>query len=228
MHLGASLWHRNNVIIGFYGMWHGSPTNSAHEVTMDIGLVLSHDALHYHEPIPDFPMINARSRDDKLTRSTSQRAPALAHGQGFSNRGDETLVWFSTWLTPSDGIRLATWQRDRLGFLQPWKGALSQPPCLISAPISTDGSRVEISVNAEGLTKSNRLRVSVLDEHFRELPGFSAAACTQPIRSGLRERVTWETHDSVVPNGRIRIRLDFEGPQVDDLKVYGIYVTSAR
>lgn len=51
VHLGAALWHRGNVIVGFYGQWHGHPSNDRRWVSIDLGLVISHDALHFHEPV---------------------------------------------------------------------------------------------------------------------------------------------------------------------------------
>ena len=59
VHLGAALWNRGNIIIGFYGQWHGESTNDRRWVPMDLGLVVSHDALHFSEPIPDFRIVQA-------------------------------------------------------------------------------------------------------------------------------------------------------------------------
>ena len=144
VHLGASLWNRGNVLLGFYGMWHGSPTNDSNLVSMDVGLVLSHDALHYFEPRPDFRIIEARGMGTGSILPGGFRVPAVAHGQGFVNRGEQTLVWFSAWANPQAGIRVATWSRDRLGYLQPWQGAKSMPPCLISAPLAVGEKSVEM------------------------------------------------------------------------------------
>lgn len=54
VHLGAGLWDRGNVILGFYGQWN-APLHSddRRDMRMDIGLVVSSDALHYYEPIPE-------------------------------------------------------------------------------------------------------------------------------------------------------------------------------
>jgi hypothetical protein len=57
VHLGAGLWDRGNVIIGVYGAWHGHPTGDRRFITMDLGLVVSNDALLYREPVPDFKLI---------------------------------------------------------------------------------------------------------------------------------------------------------------------------
>ena len=46
IHLGAALWNRGNVILGIYGQWHGHPSGDRALLTMDLGLALTHDALH--------------------------------------------------------------------------------------------------------------------------------------------------------------------------------------
>ena len=40
VHLGAPLWNRGNVVIGFYGKWNGHPSNDRRMVTMDLGLAV--------------------------------------------------------------------------------------------------------------------------------------------------------------------------------------------
>ncbi len=109
VHLGAGLWNRGNVIVGFYGQWHGHPTNDRRWVSMDIGLVVSHDALHFREPIPDFRIIQAAESTSSWLPSgqptSLERAPALMQGQGFANVGNETLFWYSVWVVPTAGLR---------------------------------------------------------------------------------------------------------------------------
>ncbi|MSU70002.1 MAG: hypothetical protein EXS39_04350 [Opitutaceae bacterium] len=227
VHLGASLWKRGDVIIGFYGQWHGHPSNDRRFVTMDLGLVISHDALHYYEPVPDFRIIEGAEVARALPLT---RAPSLAQSQGFANIGDQTLTWYTAWGVPEDGIRLATAERDRLGFLQPspvqgFQDGTNYPPCLISAPVATGGKPVTISVNASGLSDLSQLKVSVLDEQFRELPGFGAADWTGPKESGFSQRATWGQRNIVSAGGPIRIRVDFSGVRPEDLKLYAIYVT---
>jgi hypothetical protein len=69
VHVGASLWNRGNVILGFYGMWHGHPSDDRRMVTMDLGLVVSHDALHFKEPVPDFRIIAANEEGEIVTHT---------------------------------------------------------------------------------------------------------------------------------------------------------------
>lgn len=219
VHLGASLWNRGNVIVGFYGMWHGSPTNDRRLVSIDIGLVVSHDGLHYWEPIPDFRIVPAREVTYHLP---DFRAPAIAQGQGFANIGDQTLFWYGAWADPQDGIRVASWERDRLGYLHMWLGGPAG--CAISAPIHTHGVPVAVYANVTGLGPNSVLKVSVLDEQMRVIPGFETSACTGPTRSGLRELATWGGRTSVTSRRPIRIRVDFAGLRPEDIRLYALYV----
>ncbi|MEL7186794.1 MAG: hypothetical protein AAFN50_10255, partial [Pseudomonadota bacterium] len=115
VHLGAALWNRGNVVIGFYGKWNGHPSNDRRMLTMDLGLAISNDALHYKEPIPEFPIVEAAEFNwsSKSDGSLADTFPALMQGQGFENLGDETLFWYAPWPEEaSDGVRVASWQRD--------------------------------------------------------------------------------------------------------------------
>src|SRR5439155_8820281 len=47
VHLGAALWNRGNVLVGIYGQWHGHPSGDRRWVGIDLGLALSHDAIHF-------------------------------------------------------------------------------------------------------------------------------------------------------------------------------------
>jgi hypothetical protein len=227
VHLGAALWNRSNVVLGFYGQWHGSPTNDRRWTSIDLGLVVSHDALHFSEPIPDFRIVQSMENTSSWLpsgKATSlERAPALMQGQGFANIGKDTLFWYSVWVVPSAGIRVAHWDRDRLGYLQPFVNA-EKKPHVISAPISTGGRPVAVKLNINGLNQWSSVRVSILDEQLRELPGYTAKDCTGPSKAGLSERVVWGDKQQVVANGSIRVRVDFTGVRPEDLQLYAVYV----
>ncbi len=225
VHLGAALWNRGNVIIGFYGAWNGHPSCDRRHVWMNLGLLVSHDALHFHEPIPDFPIVACSELGYGLPPSQPEmRYSALVQGQGFANVGAETLFWYAPWPQMySDGIRLATWERDRLGCLQPYTGPDTKPH-LISAAIETDDKPVNVSLNVDGITSLSNVRVSILDEGFRELPDFSADDCLPMPESGLGQKVKWENGDIINTDHPVRIRVDFCGPRPEDVKLYAIYV----
>ena len=229
VHIGAGVWNRGNVIVGFYGQWHGHPTNDRRLVSIDLGLVISHDALHYHEPLPHFRIISAKETPSwwPPEHAVFKRFPALMQGQGFANIGDETLYWYSVWGAEEAGIRLARWERDRLGYVKPYLGPEGRPH-LVTAPIPTGGKPVKVSLNAAGLNENSEFKVTVLDEEFHPIPGYTAADCTGPAKSGLCEQVLWGKNGQVSAQGNIRLRVDFAGVRPEDLKLYAIYVDPVR
>ena len=56
VHLGTCCWDRGNVIVGVYGMWHGTPSGNRRFITMDLGLLVSQDALDFREPVAGLPV----------------------------------------------------------------------------------------------------------------------------------------------------------------------------
>ena len=231
VHLGAALWNRGNVIVGIYGQWHGNPTNDRRFVSIDSGLVVSHDALHFKEPIPDFRLIQAQESPSWWLPDGAQtplvRVPALMQGQGFANVGKETLFWNSIWVIPSAGVRVARWERDRLGYLSPFVGP-KQTPHVISCPLSTGGGPATISLNVSGIGENSSIKVTVLDEQFRPIPGYEAGQCTGPSRPGLREVVSWGDKKTITANKPIRLRVDFGGIRPEDVRLYAAYLSTEK
>lgn len=233
IHLGAGLWHRGNVIIGFYGMWNGHPSNDRRMTTMDLGLAVSNDGLHYREPIPNFPIVSAAEDGWQKPPGGHQllNFPALIQGQGFENIGDETLFWYGPWPEQkADGVRVASWQRDRLGYFQAYMGGpLAKPdePAahIISAPIDLEGVDARLLLNLDRVNPYSRVAVEILDERLNPLPGYTSGDCAPLTESGYNQRVSWAERDVIAARaGRIRIRLDFTGIRPEDLRVYAIYL----
>lgn len=233
VHLGAGLWDRGNVILGFYGQWNALlQSDDRRDLRMDIGLLVSADGLFYHEPIPDFRIIESR---EEGWRSVSPQGdpPRLAQGQGVVNLGDKTITWYSIWGGQgNEGIRAAWWRRDRLGYFhatrtpiegQTWVDELK--PHFISAPIRLPAAGGKVFLNASHLSEHARLAVEILDEHFRPLPDYAAAEC-EPFRddSAFRVPVRWRTSDIVKFARPIRIRVNFDGLRLEDARVYAVYV----
>ena len=229
VHLGAALWNRGNVIIGLYGQWHGPENDDRRHVDMDLGLVVSNDALHYREPIPDFRMVAAAEDDfEHLPRTMNFKHAGLVQGQGFENVGDETLFWYAPWPEQlSNGVRVASWKRDRLGYFQASDMALrhsSQPRHVISAPIDLEGQPGRVFLNVDSLSEHSQITVQILDERFQPLEGYSAEDCA-PLESGFDQTVTWKKHELIAKkDGAIRIRVNYVGIRPEDPKVYAIYV----
>lgn len=213
IHLGAGLWNRGNVILGIYGQWHGHYSGDRRFLTMDLGLAISHDAIHFTEPIPGFALIPAREQPG----SPAGEFPALMQGQGMENVGDETYYWYSLWKgTCGTGVRMVKWTRDRLGSLIPFapKGAR-----VLTCPIDIEGS-ARLYVNASGLGEYSSLQISVLDEGFRPVPGYAPVTIHE---DGLRAPVQWPDHD-VIAEGRFRIEVQFSGIRPEDCRLHALYL----
>lgn len=232
VHVGAGLWNRGNVILGLYGQWHGPANDDRRHVEMDLGLVVSIDGLHYTEPIPDFPMVAAAEDGmHHLPHPWQFKHPALVQGQGFENIGDETLFWYAPWPEQlSDGVRVAAWPRDRLGYLQPFDRRQLRIPngChVISAPIDLGGRPARVALNVAGLSQHAQVTVEVLDERFRPLDGYAHRDC-RPLESGLKQPVTWRGRAVVHgTGGPIRLRVNYAGIRPEDPQLYAIYVEPA-
>ena len=234
IHLGASLWNRGNVIIGFYGMWNGHPSNDRRLVTMDLGLAVSNDALHYREPIADYPIVSAAEDgwEELPHGDTLVNYPALIQGQGFEQVGDETLFWYAPWPEQSsDGVRVASWPRDRLGYFQPFTAARLRPgqgAHVVSAPVDLGGKAARLALNIDGLGEHSEVTGELLSERLEPLPGYTSVDCIAPRTSGLSQPLTWQGQDAVRHDeGPIRLRLNFNGVRAEDIRLYAVYLTTA-
>jgi hypothetical protein len=244
VHLGAALWNRGNVLIGVYGQWHGE-SNDRRQVSMDLGLVVSNDAMHFREPIPDFQIVSAYEIFMSDRADAAFPAPALEQGQAFENIGDRTMFWYSPWYGGS--ICVAAWARDRLGYFETVKRSKAvqfatedaqasvmkelnikrevAQPHFVSCPLRVQpGARVFL--NAAGLSEQAHLTVEVFDAQFRPLPGYSGADCVRLTRSGLREPVVWRGRESLDASSRpVRLKVSWGGERADDALLYAAYVT---
>lgn len=226
VHLGAALHDRGNVILGVYGMWHGTPSHDRRYVTMDLGFVISHDAMHFHEPVRGFRFIPAREEHG----STVGFGPALMQGQGMENFGDKTFYWYSLWR--SDGqVRLATWARDRLGYVKPSQP--NSPAMLITCPFRVTDESQKVFLNVDGLGEYAGVRVEVLDLEFRPVAGYSGEGSPILRESGLRVPVRWKEGNTLPKSdGPVRLLLNFgqlspDSIRPEDARLYALYVGQA-
>jgi hypothetical protein len=229
VHEGAYFWNRGNVLVGFYGLYHNE-TNDRRFATMDVGLVVSNDVLHHREPIPDFKLV----RWAEETETEGQTGVRLMPGAGVENIGERTIHWYCTWdWPPRGGIRVATWQRDRLGYFAPVPRQMVTGPGLldidldphfISCPITPRRPGGALYVNADGLSQHSFLTVEILDLHFRPVAGYSGDGCVPVLQSGLRQPVAWRGGAALPASGPIRIRVNWKGLRPEDARVYAVYV----
>lgn len=241
IHEGMVPWNRSNVLLSLYGQWH-SPSNDRRDVITDLGFAISHDALHFKEPIPDFQMVH--SYEIRGPEGKGFAAPRLMHNS-WANIGDRTVIWFSVWREESsvwfDGnwsldnprslaqVWVATWERDRLGFFKPserdvsW-GAGDYEPHFITCPVELDGEG-EVFVNADRLNEHSQLRVELLDREFRPLPGYSGNDCILLEEPGLRLPVRWREKGKLERFGHpVRVRVNWEGLRPEDARLFAVYV----
>lgn len=218
VHLGASLWDRGNTILGFYGIWNGV-TQDRRSVVMNLGLLVTTDAVHYHEPIPDFPIVPAEEEADGA-RS------ALMQGQGWGGTESETLYWYGAWREGE--VRLARWERDRLGYAHVQESWKVDPPHLWTAPFRVQDEPAEVYLNVDGLSEHSSILVEVTDEEFKPLPGFEATNCRR-VPNGLRVSVSWQERSRIpISDKAVRLRLSFLGARSLDVKLYAVYVSDSR
>lgn len=232
VHEGAMVWNRGNVIIGFYGMYHNESNDRVY-ATQDIGLVISHDAMHFREPVPDFKIV--RCFEEYPVGHPGWGAGSKLVQGSFANIGERTVHYYSTWEYPARGmVRVATWPRDRLGFFSAVSAPIFQgqgyrdvavQPHVISCPISLNKDGLGVYVNADRLHEHSRLRVELLDEAFYPLPGYSGDNCIPIAEPGLRQRVSWKQGDRVTGiDGQVRVRVDWEGLRPEDAQLFAVYV----
>jgi hypothetical protein len=241
VHLGAGFWDRGNVIIGLYGQWNGDPRDSDRRyMKMNLGLILTHDGMHFHEPVPDFKMI--KSVEENWALDSMGSSPRITQGQGFINHGDRTITYYGHW--GKDGnkeIRAAVWERDRLGQYAvnrtPIEGqkpatrkALEESdpsqklPCFITCPIVLPEAGGQVFLNCGNLSKHSELRVSVLGRDFKPVEGYSLAECESVQSDGFRVAVRWKGRERVQSKEPIRLRVQWGGVRFEDPIVYAVYV----
>jgi len=217
VHLGASVKSYGNVCVGIYGQWHhpindGEPVYEQDKPSVDLGLVISNDGLHFREPAPGFTFI---SRDQELRWDRDWRdndsADNLLLMQGsLVNTASETFFYYSA-CSPggnvyevSANIGMASMPRDRFGCLRVMPGA---PRGRCSSRAVTLDAPGQLTVNAD-VPPGSRLGVTLLDEDGLDpLPGYDAVDVTV---SGLDTKVAWNGMTLPVQHP-FRIRAEFEG-----------------
>ena len=228
VHEGAALWDRGNVLIGLYGHYY-SPTNHRGDAVVDLGFVVSHDALHLHEPVPDFKMVHSYEE-------YNFGAPRLIQRNAWAQIGDRTVYWYSLWRREHrkagddpTAVCVASWIRDRLGFFNACTpnigiGAEFEPQC-ISCPIEIDSDQRGVFVNVDGLGPHSELTVELLDLAFRPLAGFSGSDAASVRESGLRQPVIFGAGGALPKlDHPVRIRVNWVGVRPEDARLYALYM----
>jgi hypothetical protein len=231
-HEAISVWNRGNVLLGLYGRWHGG--KEWKDVTIDLGFVLSNDGVNFREPAHEWTFLK-RGEDGAWDQG------GLLQGQGFENIGDETFIYYGAWdprhwqNTPErGGVGIAVLPRDRFGDLvveEAGKGkgdyqlpVIQREFVTAAVPIKS-GVAHRFYLNADGLGPQSALKIELLDNHERPLPGFSGKAAAIVRQSGFHTPISWNGQTAIagLPD-RIRLNVTFEGEQKTKIRFSAIYV----
>ncbi|HJT79499.1 MAG TPA: hypothetical protein VJ739_20045 [Gemmataceae bacterium] len=220
-HMGAGIWNRGNVLVGLYGMWQDPPAPPPKGVShlygthIDLGLVVSNDAIHFREPVPGFKII-PRGKEGEWDDI------ALTQGHAFANVGDRTLIWYGHWDT-GDGLKsmeigLATLRRDGFGYLSRQFAGETGSCTTALIPPSPEGP--SLSVNVAGVSRTSPLVIELLDRFDRPIPGYSGPAAATVADAGTAVPVRW--HNGRGPKDTpCAVRATF--PAGGDVRLYAIY-----
>jgi hypothetical protein len=213
-HMAAGLWNRGNVLVGLYGQWQDGPAEkpkgSSHlwGTRIDLGLIVSHDGIHFREPVPDFKTIarGAEGAWDSI---------CLLQGHAFANVGERTLLWYSHWDCESQfrsqEIGLATLRRDGFGYLS--RRVATAPGHCVTGTFEPRAGGAKLFVNVDGATADAPLTVELLDDHDRPLPGADTARVST---SGTRIEIARLPADR-----RCAVKVSF--PAASDARLYTLY-----
>jgi hypothetical protein len=179
VHLGVGAASLGNVCVGLYGLWHNAHFNqSFHDISCDLGLLISNDGLHFREPSKGHVFI--RRDDSPMTPMAGQHYNTnLCQGNGILNVGEKTLIYHGRWRNVGNRpehmanyraeVALATLPRDRWGSLRLTPEAQSGSVCTALLELPSAGEVPELHLNADGAAL---FKVELLDESYRPIPGY--------------------------------------------------------
>ncbi len=239
IHEGVATWSRGNLLVGLYGQYR-SASNDRRDVVLDLGFAISHDALHFTEPIPGFKMVH--SYEIRGPHYDCFVAPRLIQRNAWANIGDRTVYWYSIWREEAStwsavnprsmtGVWVATWERDRFGWIAPCppnygSQAGEHDPHCISCPVELESEGKKLYVNADRLGEHAELQVSLLDKQFRPVPGYSGDDCIPVSESGLRQQVKWRGKETLEKFDQpIRVQVKWGGVRLEDPRLFAVYVS---
>ena len=144
----------------------------------------------------------------------------------------QTLFWYAPWPEQdSNGVRVATWVRDRLGYFRAFRAFRGsrmrsiQEAHFVSAPIDLEGKAARLLLNVDGITEQSGVSVEILDEKFNNVPGYNAESCLTLTESGFEQTVRWRDQESISHiAGPIRVRVNFTGLRPEDVRLYALYL----
>ena len=240
VHLGVGATSLGSVVVGLYGMWHERGWGEGGSAC-DLGLVVSHDGLHFEEPVKGYCYL--RHEESPAPAVPGKTYPTiLTQANGILNVGAETRIYYGRWLNAEEtsfcnysDIALATLPRDRWGGLglhpvstDARRTEQSPPPgqgTVWSAPIRLPAGGCRVFLNADA---AHAMSVELTDERFNPLDRYADAnrGCVT-ADGGLDCVVRWPGGDLSGLAGRtlrLGIHLERRGPL--DPRLYAVYLRS--
>ena len=235
VHVGAMVTTYPNVCLGVYGQWHhpineGAPQYRGEDVSVDLGLIISNDGLHFRDPAPGFTFLG---RDQELTwdrdfKDNKDQANLLMWQGSMINTLEKTHIYYCA-TTPGGNVAgvgmnigLATLPRDRFGYLSLINP--SGPGQFLTCPLEA-GDETRLYLNAH-VPSGASLRIALTDEDgLTELPGYGREDGLQSLPSGLDTPVEWPTGRFLPRGEKFRIRGELEG---DGTQVFALYLDTER
>jgi hypothetical protein len=236
VHLGAYVTPYPNVCLGIVGQWHHPITDAppenpdyiAEEVSVDLGLIVSNDGVHFRKPAPGFTFIG---RDQELSwdrdwkDNTANDHLLLLQGP-IINIGDQTVIYYTAFTPTGDkmegksNLGLATLPKERFGSLTPVPDIASGQ--VVTCPLTTRAGAV-LYANFE-VEAGGSLQVALTDvDALTELPGYEMESNAGLFESAFERRVVWRSRD-VLPEGTFRIRVRLNG----SCRFYALYVDEPK
>ena len=219
-HLPSSVWHRNNVLLGVYGLWRGA--SEWKDRRIDLGLNISNDGIHFREPIRDYVLIEAGNVGE-------WDVGGLLQGQGFAQVGDETYIYYGSWdltvapkFPPRGGVGVVTMRRDGFGYLSridEHAGAVFD-----TTTIHPKKNGVRVSANLDRADVGTSPIVELINDRGQPLANYSGEHAAKLDRSGTHQEIVWPSTKSakIAVTEPFSIRVTFS--KDSGAHIYALYV----
>lgn len=234
VHLGTAPMSYGNALVGLYCIWHARPKPGdwfGDETTSgDLGLVISHDGLQFHEPVKG--RIYLAAQDSPATPVPGKSLPTiLCQANGILNVGDETRIYHGRWrngvVAGGDyyaEVGLATLPRDRWGALGLFPGKTNGT--VWSLPIRLPNGGCQVRLNAENAAG---ISVEVADERFHLFPRFGGEQRGRAQGAGgLDVPLRWGKRSLAELGGQtVRFRFHLQAVEGKSPRLFAVYFNAA-
>lgn len=222
-HMGAGLWNRGNILVGVYGLWNDtveskSPGEGYNPgLTIDLGLIVSNDGIHYREPVPGYKIVARGGKDDWDN-------VGLLQGHALVNDGDTTKIWYSHaditfGKKVAMAVGMATLRRDGFGYLS--RKEDDNDATLVTTSFQTSAKQ-NLILNVDGLDAGAPLVIELLDEYDRPVKNYSGENAAKITSNGTQVEIKWPRATALPANTKIAVKIYFT--ENSQAKVYALYI----